>query len=67
MERSSADLTQDDDKGQDVTGHTIMADPDPDPDARILASLAEQVASGALRVAAAFGTGTPGEIAISCS
>ena len=70
-------MTQDDVKGQDVTVHTIMANPD----AQILTSLAEQVASGALRVPvtatypleqateafAAFGAGTPGKIAVSCS
>ncbi|WP_151483570.1 NADP-dependent oxidoreductase [Streptomyces albicerus] len=74
---STTGLTQDAVKGQDVTVHTIMANPD----ARILTSLAEQVASGALRVPvtatypleqateafAAFGAGTPGKIAIACS
>jgi NADPH:quinone reductase-like Zn-dependent oxidoreductase len=58
-----------------MTVHTIMGNPD----ARILTSLAEQVASGALRVPvtttypleqaaeafAAFGASTPGKIAVS--
>lgn len=74
---SATGLTQDDVKGQEATVHTIMANPD----ARILTSLAERVASGALRVPvtatypleqaseafAAFGAGTPGKIAVSCS
>ncbi|ANS63141.1 alcohol dehydrogenase [Streptomyces lincolnensis] len=74
---STTGLGQDDVKGQDVTVHTIMANPD----ARILTALAEQVASGALRVPVtaiypleqvteaftAFGAGTPGKIAVSCS
>jgi NADPH:quinone reductase-like Zn-dependent oxidoreductase len=74
---STTGLAQDDVKGQDVTVHSIMANPD----ARILTSLAEQVASGALRVPvtatylleqateafAAFGASTPGKIAVSCS
>ncbi|GAB3008741.1 NADP-dependent oxidoreductase [Streptomyces pseudoechinosporeus] len=74
---STIGLGQDDVKGQDVTVHTIMANPD----ARVLTSLAEQVASGALRVPvtatypleqapeafSAFGAGTPGKIAVSCS
>ncbi|MFI1354376.1 NADP-dependent oxidoreductase [Streptomyces sp. NPDC020898] len=74
---SATGLTQDAVKGHDVTVHTIMADPD----AKILASLAEQVVSGALRVPvtatyplekapeafAAFGASTPGKIAVSCS
>jgi NADPH:quinone reductase-like Zn-dependent oxidoreductase len=74
---SARGLTQDDVKGQDVTVHSIMANPD----ARILTSLAEQVASGALRVPvtttypleqaaeafAAFGASTPGKIAVSYS
>ncbi|WP_405639536.1 NADP-dependent oxidoreductase [Streptomyces sp. NBC_00019] len=69
-------LSQDDVKGHDVTVHTIMGSPD----AKILTSLAEQVAAGALRVPvtatypleqatqafAAF-AGTPGKIAVSCS
>ncbi|MEU5891786.1 NADP-dependent oxidoreductase [Streptomyces sp. NPDC047461] len=69
-------LSQDDVKDHDVTVHTIMGSPD----AKILASLAEQVAAGALRVPvtatypleqamqafAAF-AGTPGKIAVSCS
>lgn len=74
---SATGLTQDDVKGQDVTVHTIMSSPD----AKLLASLAEQVASGALRVPvtatyplerateafAAFSASTPGKIAVSCS
>ncbi|MFJ9010157.1 NADP-dependent oxidoreductase [Streptomyces canus] len=74
---SATGLTQDDVKGHDVTVHTIMGSPD----AQILTSLAEQVASGALRVPvtatypleqatqafAAFGASTPGKIAVSCS
>ena len=74
---SATGLTQDDVKGHDVTVHTIMAAPGP----KTLASLAEQVASGALRVPvtatfplerateafAAFGASTPGKIAVSCS
>ncbi|WP_128430795.1 NADP-dependent oxidoreductase [Streptomyces cyaneus] len=74
---STTGLTQDDVKGRDVTVHTIMANPD----ARILTSLAEQVASGALRVPVtatypleqatqaftAFSSGTQGKIAVSCS
>ncbi|WP_406171027.1 NADP-dependent oxidoreductase [Streptomyces canus] len=73
---SATGLTQDDVKGHDVAVHTIMGSPD----AQILTSLAEQVASGALRVPvtatypleqatqafAAF-AGTPGKIAVSCS
>jgi NADPH:quinone reductase-like Zn-dependent oxidoreductase len=73
---SATGLTQDDVKGHDVAVHTIMGNPD----AQILTSLAEQVASGALRVPvtatypleqatqafAAF-AGTPGKIAVSCS
>jgi NADPH:quinone reductase-like Zn-dependent oxidoreductase len=74
---SAIGLTQDDVKGQDITVHTIMGNPD----ARILTSLAERVASGALRVPltatypleraaeafAAFGASTPGKIAVSYS
>ncbi|WP_328979445.1 NADP-dependent oxidoreductase [Streptomyces canus] len=74
---SATGLTQDDVKGHDVIVHTIMGSPD----AQILTSLAEQVASGALRVPvtatypleqatqafAAFGASTPGKIAVSCS
>ncbi|MFD3502670.1 NADP-dependent oxidoreductase [Streptomyces sp. NPDC058676] len=74
---SATGLTQDDVKGQDITVHTIMANPN----ARTLTSLAEQVASGALRVPvtatypleqvteafAAFGASTPGKITVSCS
>ncbi len=74
---SATGLTQEAVKGQDVTVHTIMANPD----AKILSSLAEQVVSGALRVPvtatyplekapeafAAFGASTPGKIAVSCS
>ncbi|MET7736778.1 NADP-dependent oxidoreductase [Streptomyces sp. NPDC005402] len=74
---SATGLTQDDVKGHDVTVHTIMAAPGP----KTLTSLAEQVASGALRVPVtatfpleqateaftAFGAGTPGKIAVSCS
>ncbi|WP_045563435.1 NADP-dependent oxidoreductase [Streptomyces sp. FxanaA7] len=74
---SATGLSQDDVKAHDVTVHTIMAAPGP----KTLTSLAEQVASGALRVPvtatypleqaaeafAAFGAGTPGKIAVSCS
>ena len=74
---SATGLTQDEVKGQDVIVHTIMGNPD----ARSLNSLAEQVASGALRVPvtatypleqaaeafAAFGASTPGKIAVSSS
>ncbi|MBD9727330.1 NADP-dependent oxidoreductase [Streptomyces caniscabiei] len=74
---SATGLSQDDVKGHDVTVHTIMAAPGP----KTLTSLAEQVASGALRVPvtatyplerateafAAFGAGTPGKITVSCS
>ncbi|ELP62565.1 NADP-dependent oxidoreductase [Streptomyces turgidiscabies] len=74
---SATGLAQDDVKGHDVTVHTIMAAPGP----KTLTSLAEQVASGALRVPvtatfpldqateafAAFGAGTPGKITVSCS
>ncbi|MES5820923.1 NADP-dependent oxidoreductase [Streptomyces sp. RG80] len=74
---SATGLAQDDVKGHDVTVHTIMANPT----AQILTSLAEQAASGALRVPvtatyplerateafAAFTSGTPGKIAVSCS
>ncbi|MGW7210632.1 zinc-binding dehydrogenase [Streptomyces sp. NPDC054837] len=69
-------LSQDDVKDHDVTVHTIMGSPD----AKILTSLAEQVAAGALRVpvtatypleqatqALAAVAGTPGKIAVSCS
>lgn len=74
---SPAGLTQEAVKGKDVTVHPIMADPN----APTLTALAEQVASGALRVPvtatysleqaaqafAAFGVSTPGKIAVSCS
>ncbi|TMR93156.1 NADP-dependent oxidoreductase [Nonomuraea basaltis] len=74
---SATGLTQDAVKGQDVTVHTIMADPT----APALTALAGQVVSGALRVPvtasyplekvtdafAAFGASTPGKIAIACS
>ena len=74
---SATGLGQDDVKGHDVTVHTIMAAPGP----TTLTSLAEQVASGALRVPvtatfplerateafAAFSSGTPGKITVSCS
>ncbi|MGP4009745.1 NADP-dependent oxidoreductase [Streptomyces sp. 4N124] len=73
---SATGLGQDDVKDHDITVHTIMGNPD----AKILTSLAEQVAAGALRVPvtatypleqatqafAAF-AGTPGKIAVSCS
>lgn len=73
---SAIGLSQDDLKDHDVTVHTIMSVPD----AKILTSLAEQVATGALRVPvtatypleqatqafAAF-AGTPGKITVSCS
>jgi NADPH:quinone reductase-like Zn-dependent oxidoreductase len=69
-------LSQDDVKAHDVTVHTIMNTPD----AKVLTSLAEKVATGALRVPvtatypleqatqafAAF-VGTPGKITVSCS
>lgn len=74
---SATGLTQDEVERQDVTVHTIMGNPD----TRTLASLAGQVASGALRVPvtatypleqaaeafAAFSAGTPGKIAVSYS
>ncbi|WP_330262811.1 NADP-dependent oxidoreductase [Streptomyces griseorubiginosus] len=74
---SATGLGQDDVKGHDVTVHTIMAAPGP----TTLTSLAEQVVSGALRVPvtatfplerateafAAFSSGTPGKITVSCS
>ncbi|UUU29122.1 NADP-dependent oxidoreductase [Streptomyces sp. CA-210063] len=74
---SATGLSQDDVKGQEVTVHAIMATPG----AQILTSLAEQVASGALRVPvtatysleqapeafAAFGASTPGKIAVTCA
>lgn len=73
---SATGLSQDDVKDHDVTVHTIMGNPD----SKVLTSLAEQVATGALRVPvtatypleqatqafAAF-AGTPGKIALSCS
>ncbi|MFF0015725.1 NADP-dependent oxidoreductase [Streptomyces sp. NPDC005374] len=74
---SATGLAQDDVKGHDVTVHTIMAAPG----ATTLTSLAEQVASGVLRVPVtatypleqatqaftAFSAGTPGKIAVACS
>ncbi|MER6184227.1 NADP-dependent oxidoreductase [Streptomyces sp. NPDC001652] len=73
---SATGLSQDDVKDHDVTVHTIMNTPD----VKILTALAEQVATGALRVPvtatypleqatqafAAF-AGTPGKITVSCS
>ncbi|WP_220137788.1 zinc-binding dehydrogenase [Streptomyces himalayensis] len=74
---STLGLTKDAVEGQDVTVHSIVADPN----AQTLTALAEQVASGALRVPvtatypleqapeafAAFGAGSLGKIAIACS
>ncbi|MCX5336137.1 NADP-dependent oxidoreductase [Streptomyces sp. NBC_00140] len=73
---SATGLSQDDVKDHDVTVHTIMGNPD----SKVLTYLAEQVATGALRVPvtatypleqatqafAAF-AGTPGKIAVACS
>ncbi|GAA3839668.1 NADP-dependent oxidoreductase [Streptomyces phyllanthi] len=70
-------LTQDAVKDPDVTVHPIMADPN----ASTLTALAEQVASGELRVPVtatysleraaeaftAFSSGTPGKVAVACS
>ena len=74
---SPAGLSPDAVKDPDVTVHPIMADPN----ASTLTALAEQVASGALRVPVtatyplerateaftAFSSGTPGKIAVACS
>lgn len=74
---SPAGLTQDAVKDPDVTVHPIMADPN----ASTLTALAEQAASGSLRVPVtatyplerateaftAFTSGTPGKIAVACS
>lgn len=74
---STRGLTPDAVQVQDVTVHPIMADPD----SQTLTALAEQAASGALRVPvtatypleqareafAAFGKGTLGKIAVTCS
>ncbi|MEW2050454.1 NADP-dependent oxidoreductase [Streptomyces sp. NPDC005476] len=74
---SPVGLTQDAVKDPDVIVHPIMADPN----VPTLTALAEQVASGALRVPVtatypleraaeaftAFSSGTPGKIAIACS
>ncbi|MEU1268818.1 NADP-dependent oxidoreductase [Streptomyces sp. NPDC005799] len=74
---SPAGLTQDAVKDPDVTVHPIMADPN----ASTLTALAEQAASGSLRVPVtatyplerateaftAFSSGTPGKIAVACS
>jgi NADPH:quinone reductase-like Zn-dependent oxidoreductase len=74
---STRGLTPDAVENQDVTVHPIMADPT----SRTLTVLAEQAASGALRVPvtatypleqaheafAAFGEGTLGKIAVTCS
>ncbi|SFH21961.1 NADPH:quinone reductase [Streptomyces mirabilis] len=74
---STVGLTQDGVKGQEVAVHTVWADPN----AQTLTALAEQAASGALRVPvtasypleqapqafAAFGAGALGKLAITCS
>ncbi|MFF4357627.1 NADP-dependent oxidoreductase [Streptomyces sp. NPDC001604] len=74
---STIGLTQDAVEGQDVTVHSVMADPN----AQTLTALAEQAAAGALRVPvtatypleqapqafAAFGAGTLGKLAVTCS
>ncbi|MDT7843291.1 NADP-dependent oxidoreductase [Streptomyces justiciae] len=74
---SPAGLTPDAVKDESVTVHPIMADPN----AATLTTLAEQVASGALRVPVtatyaleqaadaftAFGSGTPGKVAVTLS
>ncbi|MFC8094322.1 NADP-dependent oxidoreductase [Streptomyces sp. NPDC057301] len=74
---STLGLTADAVEGQDVTVHSIMADAN----AQTLTTLAEQAASGALRVPvtavfplaqadeafAAFGSGALGKIAVTCS
>ncbi|MFJ3633320.1 NADP-dependent oxidoreductase [Streptomyces sp. NPDC090112] len=74
---STLGLTQDAVEGRDVTVHSIMADAN----AQTLITLAEKAASGALRVPvtatfpleqaadafAAFGAGTLGKIAVTCS
>jgi NADPH:quinone reductase-like Zn-dependent oxidoreductase len=74
---STLGLTPDALQGAEVTVHTIMADPNP----QTLTELAAQAAAGALRVpvtatypleqapeaCAAFGAGTLGKIAVTCS
>jgi NADPH:quinone reductase-like Zn-dependent oxidoreductase len=74
---STTGLSQDAVKDQDVIVHSIMADPN----ARTLTALAEQVASGSLRVPVtatypleqateaftAFGASLPGKLVITCS
>ncbi|MFE9453960.1 NADP-dependent oxidoreductase [Streptomyces sp. NPDC006739] len=74
---STVGLTQDGVKGQEVTVHTVWADPN----AQTLTTLAEQAASGALRVPvtasypleqapqafAAFGAGALGKLVITCA
>lgn len=74
---STIGLTQDAVKGQDVTVHTVWADPN----TQTLTALAEQAASGTLRVPvtatypleeapqafAAFGAGALGKLAVTCS
>ncbi|WP_347242175.1 zinc-binding dehydrogenase [Streptomyces sp. IB2014 016-6] len=74
---STLGLTKDAVEDQDITVHSIMADAN----ARTLAALADRAASGALRVPvtatypleraeqafAAFGVGTLGKIAVTCS
>ncbi|WP_328869298.1 NADP-dependent oxidoreductase [Streptomyces sp. NBC_00287] len=74
---STLGLAKDAVDGQDVTVHSVMADAN----AQTLTTLAEQVASGALRVPvtttfplaqadeafAAFGSGALGKIAVTCS
>jgi NADPH:quinone reductase-like Zn-dependent oxidoreductase len=74
---STVGLTQDAVEGQDVTVHPVMALPS----AQTLTALAEQAASGALRVPvtatypleqapqafAAFGAGALGKLAVTCS
>lgn len=73
---STVGLAPDAVKDPDVTVHPIMADPN----ASTLTALAEQVASGSLRVPVttafplqqaaeaftAFGSGTPGKVAVAC-
>ncbi|WP_435213051.1 NADP-dependent oxidoreductase [Streptomyces sp. bgisy034] len=74
---STIGLTQDAVKGEDVAVHTVWADPS----AQTLTALAQQAASGALRVPvtatypleqapeafAAFGAGALGKLAVTCS
>ncbi|MGP4087589.1 NADP-dependent oxidoreductase [Streptomyces sp. KR55] len=74
---STIGLTQDAVEGRDITVHAVWADPN----AQTLTALAEQAASGALRVPvtatypleeasqafAAFGAGALGKLAVTCS